>query len=133
MDWKVISVLPIAELTSDMKPIVSLGIWLGILMIVLLTIIGSMFMYNTTRPVMLIVRFLSHVGERNLKQRLKIPSTNEVGIIATHINQMLDNVETMTREVVENQTSLYEAELSKNKRNCLRCRAKLILIFYIIR
>jgi two-component system sensor histidine kinase YesM len=115
VNWKVISVLPIAELTSDMKPIVSLGIWLGILMIVLLTIIGSMFMYNTTRPVMLIVRFLSHVGERNLKQRLKIPSTNEVGIIATHINQMLDNVETMTREVVENQTSLYEAELSKKQ------------------
>lgn len=115
VNWKVISVLPIAELTSDMKPIVSLGIWLGILMIVLMTIIGSMFMYNTTRPIMLIVRFLSHVGERNLKQRLKIPSTNEVGIIATHINQMLDNVETMTREVVENQTSLYEAELSKKQ------------------
>ncbi|MEC0226552.1 sensor histidine kinase [Paenibacillus alba] len=115
VNWKVISVLPIAELTSDMKPIVSLGIWLGIIMILLLTIIGSMFMYNTTRPVMLIVRFLSHVGERNLKQRLRIPSTNEVGIIATHINQMLDNVETMTREVVENQTSLYEAELSKKQ------------------
>ncbi|WP_084224780.1 sensor histidine kinase [Paenibacillus pectinilyticus] len=115
VDWKVISVLPIAELTSDMKPIVSLGIWMGIIMIVLLTLIGSIFMYNTTRPVMLIVRFLSHVGERNLKHRLKIPSTNEVGIIATHINQMLDNVETMTRDIVDNQTSLYEAELSKKQ------------------
>ncbi|NOU63876.1 HAMP domain-containing protein [Paenibacillus sp. LMG 31461] len=115
VNWKVISVLPIAELTSDMKPIVSLGIWLSIIMIVLLTVIGSIFMYNTTRPVMLIVRFLSHVGERNLKHRLKIPSTNEVGIIATHINQMLDNVETMTRDIVENQTSLYEAELSKKQ------------------
>lgn len=113
--WKVISVLPIAELTSDMKPIVSLGIWLGLIMIILLTVIGSIFMYNTTRPIMLIVRFLSQVGERNLKHRLRIPSTNEVGVIATHINQMLDDVEVMTRNMVENQTSLYEAELSKKQ------------------
>ncbi|WP_165452757.1 sensor histidine kinase [Paenibacillus thalictri] len=113
--WKVISVLPISELTSDMKPIVSLGIWLGVIMIILLTAIGSLFMYNTTRPIMLIVRFLSRVGERNLNYRLKIPSTNEVGIIATHINQMLDNVEEMTRNIVENQSSLYEAELSKKQ------------------
>lgn len=114
-NWKVISVLPIAELTSDMLPIVSLGIWLGIIMIILMTLIGSIFMYNTTRPVMLIVRFLSQVGERNLKHRLRIPSTNEVGVIATHINQMLDDVEVMTRNMVENQTFLYEAELSKKQ------------------
>ncbi|WP_438347977.1 sensor histidine kinase [Paenibacillus sp. FA6] len=114
-DWKIISVLPIAELTSDMKPIVTSGIWLGVIMIILLTVIGSAFMYNTTRPVMLIVRFLSRVGDRDLNYRLKIPSTNEVGIIATHINQMLDNVEEMTRNIVEHQTSLYEAELSKKQ------------------
>ncbi|WP_339315929.1 histidine kinase [Paenibacillus sp. FSL R10-2734] len=114
-DWKIISVLPIVELTSDMKPIVTMGIWLGVIMSILLTIIGSAFMYNTTRPLMLIVRFLSRVGDRDLNYRLKMPSTNEVGIIATHINQMLDNVEEMTRNIVENQTSLYEAELSKKQ------------------
>lgn len=113
--WKVISVIPIAELTSDMKPIVSLGIWLGIIMIVLLTVIGSGFIYNTTRPVMLIVKFLSRVGERDFKQRLKISSNNEVGIIATNINQMLDKVEAMTSKIVEDQTSLYEAKLSKKQ------------------
>ncbi|GMX60990.1 sensor histidine kinase [Paenibacillus elgii] len=115
MNWKIISVLPISELTSDMKPIISLGIWLSVIMIILLTATGSVFMYNMTRPIMLIVRFLSRVGERNLNYRLKIPSTNEIGIIATHINQMLDNVEEMTRNIVENQTSLYEAELSKKQ------------------
>ncbi|MEC0200859.1 histidine kinase [Paenibacillus taichungensis] len=116
-DWKIVSVLPIAELTNDMKPIVTLGIWLSIIMIILLTVIGSVFLYNTIRPVRLIVRFLSRVGERNLNYsyRLKIPSTNEVGIIATHINQMLENVEEMTRNIVENKTSLYEAELSKKQ------------------
>ncbi|SFL00456.1 two-component system, sensor histidine kinase YesM [Paenibacillus sp. 1_12] len=114
-DWKVISVIPIAELTSDMKPIVSFGIWLGIIMIVLLTVIGSGFIYNTTRPVMLIVRFLSQIGERNIKQRLRISSKNEVGIIATNINQMLDKVEAMTSKIVEDQTSLYEAKLSKKQ------------------
>jgi two-component system sensor histidine kinase YesM len=114
-DWKVVSVIPIAELTSDMKPIVSLGIWLGIIMIVLLTVIGSGFIYNTTRPVMLIVKFLSKIDERNLKQRLKVSSKNEAGIIAANINQMLDKVEAMTREIVENQTTLYEAKLSKKQ------------------
>ncbi|WP_167549538.1 sensor histidine kinase [Paenibacillus borealis] len=114
-DWKIISVLPTAELTKDMKPIVTLGIWLGLIMIIMLAAIGSIFMYNTTRPIMLIVRFLSRVGDRELNYRLKIPSTNEVGIIATHINHMLDNVEEMTRNTVENQTSLYEAELSKKQ------------------
>ncbi|WP_337102532.1 sensor histidine kinase [Paenibacillus sp. YIM B09110] len=115
MGWKVISVIPVKELTSDMKQIVTYGIWIGLIMIALLIGVGIGFIYSTTRPVMLIVRFLSKIGEQDIKQRLKIHSKNEVGIIADNINLMLDKVDVMTKNVVDNQTHLYEAELSKNR------------------
>ncbi|MDF2674525.1 MAG: signal transduction histidine kinase, LytS, partial [Clostridiales bacterium] len=113
--WKVISVIPVGELTSDMLPIVSFGIWIGVVMMLLLIVIGSGFIYSTTRPLMLMVKFLSQIGEKNLRQRLEIPYKNEVGIVANNINHMLDKVETMTTKIVENQTTLYESELSKKQ------------------
>lgn len=124
-NWKVISVIPMEELVSDMKPIVSFSIAVGILTAILLLVVGYGLIHNITSPVTSMVRFLAQIEEQPLKQRLEIPSKNEVGIISTNINQMLDKVETMTKKIVENQTVLYEAKLAEQRAEFLALQSQI--------
>ena len=115
VQWKILSIIPISEITGDMKLVFSLGIWFTIIMLLLLMGIGGVFIYNSLHPIMVIARFLRKTGEYNIKQRLNVTSSNEVGMIAKDINEMLDKVENMTRKIVETQAVLYEAELARTQ------------------
>lgn len=64
---------------------------------------------------------------------MKVRSTNEVGVLAYDINSMIDKIEEMTSDVVNTQSRLYEAEISKNKRSFLPYKVKSTRISFIIR
>jgi len=113
--WKIISIIPVAELVSDMKQIRSFGLFIGLIMILILLLIGSFFSYSITHHISRLVKFMHEIGEHNIKQRLEITAPNEVGLIAKDINRMLDRLEDMTRSIFTTQTKLYEAELAKKQ------------------
>lgn len=113
--WKIVSVLPLNDLTSDMKSIKSFGIATGIILLIILVAIGYFFMGNISNPVIGLVKDMKKIGENNIGFRLNIHSTNEVGILAMDINRMLDQIEDMTRRIFSSQSRLYEMELSKKQ------------------
>ncbi len=113
--WKIVSVLPMSELTSDMQSMKSFGIMTGIILLVILVSIGYLFMRNITDPVIGLVKDMKKIGVSNIGFRLRVQSTNEVGILAMDINKMLDQIEDMTRRIFNSQTRLYEMELSKKQ------------------
>jgi two-component system, sensor histidine kinase YesM len=115
MGWKTISITPVNELTSDLQPIKLLGIVIGVVTVALLLLAGFIVSRSITRPVAHIVKKMGEIGEKNLKQRIKLKETNEIGIIAKDINQMLDKIENITESVFRMQTKLYETELSKKE------------------
>jgi two-component system sensor histidine kinase YesM len=116
MNWKTVSIIPVGELTDDMKPIRESGIFIGILTAILLSIIGYIFIKNITNPIAQMVKGMSEIGEKNIKQRLKVKvADNEVGIIVADINVMLDNVENMTKNIFNMQNKMYEMELGKKE------------------
>lgn len=113
MGWKVVSIIPREELSSDMQRVVTYGIVLVSVSVILLLIFGHLIIRNITRPINAIVNFLKQTETNALKQRLDIPVQNEIAIIASNMNNMLDRVENMTHKIVENQTLLYEAKLAE--------------------
>ncbi len=113
--WKIVSVLPMSELTSDMQSMKSFGIATGVILLLILVSIGYLFMRNITGPVIGLVRDMKKIGKSNIGFRLHVQSTNEVGILAMDINKMLDQIEDMTRRIFNTQTRLYEMELSKKQ------------------
>lgn len=113
--WRIISIIPVAELVSDMKPIRSFGLFIGFIMVLILLLIGSFFSYSITHHISRLMKFMHEIGEHNIKQRLEITAPNEVGLIAKDINRMLDRLEDMTRSIFTTQTKLYEAELAKKQ------------------
>lgn len=111
--WKIISIIPMEELTSDMQEVVGINIILALISIVLLMLFGHIMIKNIMQPINTIVDFLQQTETNTLKSRITIPLHNEIAIIGSNINVMLDRVEQMTKKIVENQTLLYEAKLTE--------------------
>jgi two-component system, sensor histidine kinase YesM len=111
--WKVISIIPVSELTSDLKSVAGFTFVIGLFMLILLCFIGIIFIRSITKPVSEIVRTTKIIGTENVKQRINVTSDNEVGVIGRDINKMLDAIEEMTKKIFRNQTELYEMQLAK--------------------
>ncbi|NOV04759.1 sensor histidine kinase [Paenibacillus planticolens] len=114
-EWRIVSMIPVHELTTDMNAIKNISIIAGIGIILSMMILGYFFLNNLTRPVMGLVSDMKKIGNRDRGFRVKVRSTNEVGVLAYDINRMIDNMEEMTSHVISTQARLYEAELSKKQ------------------
>ncbi|PCL93061.1 sensor histidine kinase [Paenibacillus lautus] len=113
--WRVVSMIPVQELTADMNPIRKVSIIVGMGMILSMLIMGSFFMNNLMRPVMGLVLDMKRVGSRDMGFRIKVRSTNEVGMLACDINRVINEREEMARDMINTQARLYESELSQKQ------------------
>lgn len=113
--WCIVSIIPVHELTTDMNAIKNISIIVGIGIILSMIIMGYFFLNSLTRPVIGLVADMKKIGGRNMGFRVKVRSTNEVGVLANDINSMIDKMEEMTRSIFNTQSRLYESELSKKQ------------------
>lgn len=113
--WRVVSMIPVAELTEDMAPMRKVSIIVGIGIILTMLLTGSFFMNNLMRPLMGLVMDMKRVGRRDMGFRIKVRFTNEVGLLARDINRMMDEMEEMARDMFGTQARLYESELNQKQ------------------
>ncbi|GIP26279.1 hypothetical protein J23TS9_14090 [Paenibacillus sp. J23TS9] len=113
--WRIVSIVPVHELTTDMNDIKNTSIIAGIGIILSMMILGYFFLNNLTRPVMGLVADMKKIGKRDIGFRIKVRSTNEVGVLAYDINSMVDQMEEMSSDILNTQVRLYESELSKKQ------------------
>jgi len=113
--WSIVSIIPVHELTTDMNVIRNNSIIAGVGIIISMILLGYFFLNNLTRPVMGLVADMRKIGDRDMGFRVKVRSTNEVGVLAYSINSMIDKIEEMTRNMFNTQARLYESQLSKKQ------------------
>ncbi|WP_245600096.1 sensor histidine kinase [Paenibacillus harenae] len=113
--WRIVSIIPVHELTADMNAIKTNSIVAGIAIILIMIILGYFFLNSLTRPVMGLVADMRKIGGRDMGFRVKVRSTNEIGVLAYDINNMIDTMEEMTRSIFNTQARLYESELSQKQ------------------
>jgi len=113
--WRIVSMIPVHELTADMNPMRKVGIIVGVGIILILIMMGVFFMNNLMNPLMGLVMDMKRVGRRDRGFRIKVRSTNEVGSLASDINRMMDEMEEMTRDMFNTQARLYKSELSQKQ------------------
>ncbi len=125
--WKVVSIMPIDELTKDMQRLLLLGCLLGGFFIVLLLVIGQLTSKNISEPIETIASFVENVTKTDdgTHQRLDIPYKNESGVIAEHINILLAKVAKMTKENFDQQKALYSAQLEEQRAQLLALRSQI--------
>lgn len=114
--WKIVSIIPVAELTKDIRQVTLMGLVVSVLLLVVMLIMSRLTSKNIAEPVEAIADFLAQATEDgSLHQRLSIPYRNESGLIAEHINLLLEKVEQITQENLDQQSILYNAKLEEKQ------------------
>ncbi len=123
--WKIVSIIPIEELSSDIHEVVEAGFVLALISFLLLLLFSHIIIRSITKPINKIANFLNQTETNTLKERMDIPLQHEVASIASNINIMLERVEQMTHKIVENQTLLYEAKLTEQNAELLALQSQI--------
>lgn len=104
----------------------SMGILLCaiILLVAMYTITGS----SVIRPIDNLIRFLKsmkrdYIGQ--LKKRIPVDGNRDTILLSTEFNNMLGEINDLTRRLVENSSRLYEAEISRKQSEIALLRSQI--------
>lgn len=115
MDWKVVGIIPVKNISDDLVVIRNYGLIISLFSIILLLIIGVILINSITSPISNIIRFMKNIGKSNINERLKLSENNEIGELSHHINKMLDDIDDMNKSMAFAQASVYEAKIDKKQ------------------
>lgn len=114
-EWKIKFLASKSSTTSDLLKIVYHGIGITLLLLFIIWLIGILLISSIGIPISNITSQLKKIGSDNYKGRLKIESTNELGIIIEEINNMLKRQRAMTKKIFHTQDQLYTLQLQKRE------------------
>ena len=83
---------------------------IGVLLLLLFVAVYA----GVLRPIHTQILFMSYYA-RNRTSRMKVSSRNEMGELASHLNQMLDDIDQLTAENVRAQQRILEAQYQKKQ------------------
>ena len=113
-EWKVVSRIfrsSIWQEAQDNMQMINLAYWIAILLIIVM--VGFCY-WRILYRVRKIGKFINeNVNEPELRMEEMQP--DELGIVASSLNQMLDEKERMNQEILKSQTKMYEMEIAKRQ------------------
>lgn len=112
--WKLVSRIPKSEMYTSAEdgrsPLIIVYLFSGVLILILAWFCYRNFLVRMHR----VDQFITGVINRP-EHRMKEERMDEIGSIVHNLNQMLDDKETMNREVQKSQQRVYEMELSRKQ------------------
>jgi len=125
LDWRIVGIIPGAELGNDLSSLKQFGFSMGSIVILLFLCIGLIINKSITSPISRMANFMNSLGENYSTHRLVMRNTNEIGVLAEVMNKMLDNIDNMTKKVISTQEKLYLMDLSKKQAELLALQIQL--------
>lgn len=112
LGWKLVSVIPIKELTADIDKNTFVVIILGLLCMSLAIIAASALSTFITNPLVKLLRKMDEVKRGNLNIVLNINSRDEIGRLAYQFNEMIKRIRELIHNSEAEQKKLREYELA---------------------
>jgi len=114
-EWQLISLIPRHELLEELQIIKQLNLIAYAIMIVLLLIFIIIFYNQILTPIKKLMDFIKQYPKKGMDSRFPVVYRNEIGVLATNLNKMLDDLEMLSRTVHTAQARMYEMELAKKQ------------------
>ncbi|WP_339318301.1 sensor histidine kinase [Paenibacillus sp. FSL R10-2734] len=112
LGWKLISMVPYNHLIADTKTITQLIIIMGFVCLLFAVLGAGMLSNLIAKPIINLSRHMKHVNEGNLDQYLEVQSRDEIGILASGFNIMMNRVEELLSNIGQEQREKREYELA---------------------
>lgn len=113
--WKLISVIPKNELLRELGTVHRLNIATYIIMFSILCLFLFIFYSRILKPVRALMDFMKSYPKKGGENRFNVVHHNEIGVLAVNLNKMLDEIDTLSKEIQLTQKQMYEIEITKKQ------------------
>ncbi|RXZ80920.1 sensor histidine kinase [Paenibacillaceae bacterium] len=113
--WTLVSAIPKHELWKDLNTIKRITAAVDIIAIILLVLAMSFFSSSVLRPIKSIIDFMKSISRGGINKRYEITYNNEIGVLATSMNNMLDEIDRLGLEIHIERERLYQLELVRKQ------------------
>lgn len=110
LNWKIISIIPLEEITTENKQISRLIIVIGLLCLFFAFITSYLLSYTVSRPILKLVKVMKAIKLGNLDKRADFNSSDEIGMLGEGFNNLMDKVERLMEEIYKEQKAKREYE-----------------------
>lgn len=110
LQWSIVSVIPIDEITVERKEINKLIIRIGSLCLLFSFIVSYLLSRSITRPIFQLSRTMRDIRTGHLTVRSSYQSSDEIGYLNDVFNNLMDRIEELLAENVEEQKTKAEIE-----------------------
>lgn len=110
-DWFVAAVTPYKNIIAEANSIRNLIIIVGMFCLLFILAIAYFVSARITRPIITLKEHMDQADHGNLGVRTSIRSNDEVGMLASSFNHMLERIEALMKEVVQEQEAKRKSEL----------------------
>ncbi len=123
--WNLVYAIPNSELFAELNSIRYLTIFLLLLITFAFLLLNRHMNTKIIHPLLNIVHFFQQGPYYTLHNKLTNQDNNEITVLTTNINQMLEDISELTHTVLANQARLYEVELSEAQTKFFALRAQI--------
>ncbi len=118
IDGWIICITPMKEILKNVYIIRRIEIYVLIIAMLMMAIPFRIIVRNITDPLNKLISFMAGISSgnlRNLKKRVDLDGYAETVILARHFNTMLDEIDMLTRRLLDTNKRLYATELEKKQ------------------
>jgi two-component system sensor histidine kinase YesM len=124
LNWKIISIVPLNEITNEKRGMTKLIVIFGAICLLCAFIVSYLISYTISKPILKLVSIMKEIKSGNLMLRADLNAKGEIGMLGDGFNSLMDKINVCWSRFTTNRKQ-------KGKVNSSFSNPKSNLIFYI--
>ncbi len=112
MNWTLINETGVLQLTSETRKLSLISLWLGLVCLTIALLGASILSSLIAKPIVKLTKMMQKVKEGNLDIQHSVSSQDEIGMLASGFNSMLERIRSLLVKVEAEQRKKREYELA---------------------
>ncbi len=110
LDWKVVSVIPLDEITYENKKMTQLIVIFGVICLICAFAASYLLSYTISKPILKLVNIMKEIKSGNLKLRADLDVKGEIGMLGDGFNSLMDKINGLVEQIYTEQRIKRENE-----------------------
>ncbi len=110
LNWKIVSIIPLDEITNENEGITKLILILGTICLVFAFVASYLISYTISKPILKLVTIMKEIKSGNLMLRADLNAQGEMGMLAEGFNSLMDRVNELMEQIYNKQKEKQEYE-----------------------
>lgn len=110
LNWKIISIIPLDEITYENKEITRIIVIFGLICLICAFVASYILSYTISKPILKLVSIMKEIKSGNLKRRADFNAKGEIGMLGEGFNSLMDKINSLLDQIYNDQKLKQENE-----------------------